>query len=132
MSQIEIDLIADPKLHHHITSNIRGGFKTAVNCLCTSNEKKSIIYLDYNSLYAYCMTYPLPVGGYKKLNQDEVKVFMDTHFKTYKGLNMTDEKGYWFLADIKVGYERIMTQTDELPLILQKHNIKEKEICHFN
>lgn len=53
-------VIRDKDVYLDIQANIRGGVSQAMSRYQQPADDESIIYLDVNSLYSYCMTMPMP------------------------------------------------------------------------
>ncbi|XP_069164423.1 uncharacterized protein [Procambarus clarkii] len=80
-SQVVLDSISDPYLYDVLHRNLRGGFTSVVRQHTSvqnehtgadpSSTDKYILYLDFNGLYATCMTELLPQGGIRKLSAAE-------------------------------------------------------------
>ncbi|XP_069176845.1 uncharacterized protein [Procambarus clarkii] len=110
--------------------NLRGGFTsvarqhTSVQNEHTgadpSSTDKYILYLDFNGLYATCMTELLPQGGIRKLSAAECNDWLQ------QGLENTacdGDKGYWVMCDTKHVAPEVARYTDDLPLTLSHANI---------
>lgn len=83
---VELDLICNPDLYLTIESGIRSGLSCVAQCYARANEPSlpeydrdkpisHLTYLNCNSLYATCQTYPLPVGNFKFLTPNEIESF---------------------------------------------------------
>lgn len=55
-----IHMIQDDLVYLDISQQIRGGVSQAMIRYIKSDDKSDIVFLDVNSLYSKCMTYPLP------------------------------------------------------------------------
>jgi len=83
---VELELITDPSIYVMIEAGIRGGLSYVSQRHAKANfpamadydpdlPTSHMLYLDCNSLYTTCQSYPLPVGGFRMLSDDEVAVF---------------------------------------------------------
>ena len=86
MTEIELKLILDIKMHNFPEKGIRGGISYIAKRYSKANNKymvdydsceesKFIIYLDANNLYGWAISQYLPYGGFKWLSQENVKDF---------------------------------------------------------
>ena len=86
MTEIELELILDIKMHNFLEKGIRGGISYIAKRYSKANNKymadydsreesKFIIYLDANNLYGWAVSQYLPYGGFKWLSQENVKDF---------------------------------------------------------
>ncbi|DAC81757.1 TPA_asm: PolB [Dog feces bidnaparvovirus] len=60
MQQQPIHMIQDEEVYLDVSSQIRGGVSQAMLRYMKVDERSDIVFLDINSLYSKCMTYPLP------------------------------------------------------------------------
>jgi len=76
VTDVELELITDPNIYLMIESGIRGGLSYVLQRHAKANFPAmpdyrpdlpiaNLLYLDCNSLYSTCQTYPLPVGGFR-------------------------------------------------------------------
>ena len=83
---VQLELITDPSIYVMIEAGIRGGLSYVLQRHAKANfpampdydpdlPTSHLLYLDCNSLYTTCQTYPLPVVGFRMLSDDEVAVF---------------------------------------------------------
>ena len=84
-SGVELELLTDPEMLLFFERGIRGGVSTIMHRKAKANnkfmgekfdpEKPStfIPFWDANSLYAWAMTNPLPVGQFKWMNEEELQ-----------------------------------------------------------
>ena len=83
---VELELITDPSIYVMIEVGIRGGLSyvsqrhakanfTAMPDYDPDLPTSHLLYLDCNSLYTTCQSYPLPVGGFRLLTDSELAIF---------------------------------------------------------
>ena len=89
-----------------IESGIRGGlsyvaqrhvaanFPEMPDCRPDQHPASQILYLDCNSLYSTCQTYPLPVGGFRFLTDDELSEF------DVASVSVDSDTGYFVECDL--------------------------------
>ena len=88
MTSVKLDLIDDSEIYLMIESAIRGGLSYVAQRHAKANypamgameyradlPTSHILYLDCNSLYATCQQFPLPVGDFRLLSDDELSRF---------------------------------------------------------
>ena len=86
VTDVQLELISDPNIYLMIESGIRGGLSYVAQRHAAANfpempdyrpdlPTSHILYLDCNSLYSRCQTYPLPVGGFRFLTDKELAEF---------------------------------------------------------
>jgi len=86
VTDVELELITDPDIYLVIESAIRGGLSYVVQRYTLANfpamsdyrsnlPTSHLLYLDCNSLYTTCQTYPLPIGGFRFLTDAELLTF---------------------------------------------------------
>ena len=142
-TSISIDLISDPELIDLIEKNVRGGFTCVVKRYSRANNKyvnpnfnpltdipKYILYLDFNSLYATVMTKPLPYADIAKLSHQEMESFLAEMPLTERDIE--GDFGYLIHCDTLPVSEEVALKTDELPLGLQKINIKFEDLSSYS
>ena len=75
VTEVELELINDPNIYLMIECGLHSGLSNVVQCDAIANFHAMpyyhpdlltlhLLYLDCNSLYTTCQTYPLPVGGF--------------------------------------------------------------------
>ncbi|XP_069160334.1 uncharacterized protein [Procambarus clarkii] len=84
------------------------------------NTDKYILYLDFNGLYATCMTELLPQGGIRKLSAAECNDWLQ---QGLENITCDGDKGYWVMCDTKHVAPEVARYTDDLPLTLSHANI---------
>ena len=83
MTHASLELITDIDLYHFIQDSIRGGISMITTRYAQANSPTlpgydasrphvNLIYLDANNLYGWAMSQPLPTGGFRFLQPDEV------------------------------------------------------------
>ncbi|XP_069176843.1 uncharacterized protein, partial [Procambarus clarkii] len=107
-SQVVLDSISDPHLYDVLRRNLRGGFISVVRQHTSvqnehigadpSSTDKYILYLDFNGLYATCMTELLPQGGIRKLSAAECNDWLQ---QGLENIACDGDKGYWVMCDTK-------------------------------
>ena len=86
VTEVKLELITDPNIYLMIESGICGRLSylaqrhTIANFLKMTNYRPDLptlhlLYLDCNSLYTTCQTYPLLVGRFCFLTDEEVDAF---------------------------------------------------------
>ena len=86
VTDVELEVITDPNIYLMIESGIRGGLSYLSQRHAKANfpgmpdyrpdlSTTNLLYLDCNSLYSTCQTYPLPVGGFRFLTERELLDF---------------------------------------------------------
>nr|XP_045612339.1 uncharacterized protein LOC123766905 [Procambarus clarkii] len=129
-SQVVLDSISDPHLYDVLRRNLRGGFTSVVRQHTSvqnehtgadpSSTDKYILYLDFNGLYATCMTELLPQGGIRKLSTAECNDWLQ---QGLENITCDGDKGYWVICDTKHVAPEVARYTDDLPLTLSHANI---------
>ena len=88
-SKANLELLSDPDMLLLFEKGIRGGISMISNRHGRANNKymeekfdssqqsKFVPYLDANNLYGWAMMKPLPVGGFKWMNKEELWNWMD-------------------------------------------------------
>jgi len=83
VTEVELELITDPDIYLMIKSAICGGLVqrhaltnfTAMPDYRSDLPTSHLLYLNCNSLYTTCQTYPLPVCGFRFLTDAELLEF---------------------------------------------------------
>lgn len=88
-----------------------------------TKETKFILYVDANALYPTNMVYPLPQSKFRKLSEDEIKLF---------DLNMreSDMIGHFIECDFIIPAD-IAKKTDELPLGVHHMDISVQDLSCY-
>ena len=84
MTHVSLELITDIDMYHFLENSIRGGISMitirhtqAKSPTLPGNDASrphvNLIYLDANNLYGWAMSQPLPTGGFRFLQPDEVE-----------------------------------------------------------
>jgi len=84
-TDVKLDLITDPDIYLAIEGRMRGGIATISKRHAVANNpdvegyeptqpNRYITYLDANSLYATAQSQPLPVGEFRILTEQEMKL----------------------------------------------------------
>ena len=90
MTKAEIELISDPEMYAICERGIRGGISVVCERLVEANNKYMdnfdpslplifAQYLDVNSLYSKAQTFPLPVGGFRMLQEKELRAMEEDY-----------------------------------------------------
>jgi len=106
VTDIELELITDPDIYLMIESAIRGGLSYVAQRYALANfpamsdyrsdlPTSHLLYLDCNSLYTTCQTYPLPVGGFRFLTNAELLAF------DVAGVPANSLTGYFVECDLR-------------------------------
>jgi len=106
VTDVELELITDPDIYLMIESAIRGGLSYIVQRYALANfpamsdyrcdlPTSHLLYLDCNSLYTTCQTYPLPVGGFRFLSAVELLTF------DVAGVSADWPMGYFVECDLR-------------------------------
>ena len=82
------------------------------------------VYLDYNSLYALCLSAKLAYGIMIELNQKEVAEFK------INAVDCNGEFAYALLVDISIP-DAVKRKTDDLPLALYHKQIGYDDLSHY-
>lgn len=94
-TQVSLDYISDQEMSNLVRKNIRGGLSfVSRRYEKADDDKKTLAYVDMNSLYATAMLYPLPVGDYQWMTNEEINSF-DFH-----AVDLHSECGYFFEVDL--------------------------------
>nr|XP_045596441.1 uncharacterized protein LOC123757102 [Procambarus clarkii] len=138
-SQVVLDSISDPHLYDVLRRNLRGGFTSVVRQHTrVENEHtgadpfstdKYILYLDFNGLYATCMTELLPQGGILKLSAAECD---DWLHQGLENITCDGDKGNWVMCDTKHVAPEVARYTDDLPLTLSHANISTDLLSNYS
>ena len=108
MAHVSLELITDIDIHHFIDNSIRGGISMTTTRYTQANASTlsgydaihphvHLIYLDVNNLYGWALSQPLPTGGFRFLQSDEI-VALKTD--TYMRWTSTIHNIYTMLATI--------------------------------
>ena len=84
MTDVKLDLFADPDMHLFVENNIRGGLSLISNRYAKANNSYTengldatqdpsyVCYLVANNLYDFAMSHPLPTGNFRFLLTEEI------------------------------------------------------------
>nr|XP_045586319.1 uncharacterized protein LOC123748172 [Procambarus clarkii] len=138
-SKVVLDPISDPRMYDLIRRNLRGGFTSVVKQLSTAENHYTgagsgedgthILYLDFNSLYATCMSEKLPTGGFRCLTDAERDEML---LQGLRNIDCNQERGYWILCDTKQVSPDVARYTDDLPLILAHADIVTEQLSEYS
>ena len=104
-TKVELELISDYDMLLMIKQGIRGGISTIANRFARANNKYMresfdankptifIPYLDANALYAWAMSKPLPIRGFRWMNEEELR--------DWKNLSSKEGQGCILEVDLK-------------------------------
>ena len=86
MTNCKVELISDREMFNMLEKGMRGGVCMTSRRFAQANNKYLgelyydpekaklyIIYFDKNNLYGYAMSLPMPSGGFKWLNEEDIK-----------------------------------------------------------
>ncbi|XP_069160116.1 uncharacterized protein [Procambarus clarkii] len=140
-TQVVLDSIPDSHLYDVLRRNLRGGFTSVVRQHTSlqnehtradpSSTDKYILYLDFNDLYATCMTELLPQGGIRKLSAAECDDWLQ---QGLENIACDGDKGYWVMCDTKHVAPEVARYTDDplQPLTLSYANISTDLLSDYN
>ena len=122
---IKLELITDPDMLLIFEQGIRGGITQAVHKYASANNKYMgdkfnlnedttyLQYLDVNNLYAWAMSQPLPIGGFK---------WTDVNPNEISELATRTDKGY--ILEVDVSYPKeLHNPHDDLPFMCERMEI---------
>ena len=137
-TQKELEVLSSPDIYHCIQNNVRGGYTSVVRRFARGNniytnpkfdpkhERSTYLsYLDFNSLYPTVMQEKLPCGDMRKLDDTEMQSFLH---KSLVNQSTEGDFGYLIMCDTEAVSREVIEKTDDLPLIIRKHNITKKVI----
>ena len=76
MTSVKLEKINNIDVHLFLEKRMRGGISYISKRYSKYGQETKIVYLDMNNLYGTIMSfYYLRYGGFKFLNQEEIKVF---------------------------------------------------------
>ena len=133
-TQQESEVLRSAEIYDCIQNNLlRGGFTSVVRRFVRANniytnpkfnpehERSTYLsYLDFNSLYPTVMQEKLPCGDMRKLDEVEMQSFLRIGL-----VNQTTEGdfGHLIMCDTEDVSREVIEKTDDLPLIIRKHDI---------
>ena len=133
-----MEIINNPDLYHIIQNNVRGGYTSVVRRFVRANNIHTnplfdpkndrstyLSYLDFNSLYPTVMQDKLPCGDIRKLDEVEMQSFLSTKLIDHES---NGDYGYLILCDTEAVSREVIEKTDDLPLIIRKHHIREQDL----
>ena len=138
MTKIKLELITDVDMYLFIEKGLRGGISYIANRYGKANNKymrdekynenepsKYLMYLDANNLYGWAMCQYLPTGGFKWLNEQEIK-----------GLNLKDsikdsQKGLILEVDLEYPKE-LHDLHNDYPLAPEKIKVTKNMLSDYS
>ena len=124
---IKLELLIDPDMLLMFQRGIRGGITQAVRKYPSANNKymgdrfdpKSessyLQYLDANNLYGWAMSQPLPTGGFKWTDPNEISELATRTDKSY-------------ILEVDVSYPKeLHNQHNDLPFMCERMEINRVE-----
>ena len=127
-SSVELELLTNYEMHCLLEVGIRGGLSVATRHYTRSKPGRSaIITLDANSLYAWCMTQPLPVSNFRWLESWE-DLFPPDNLTLWPA----DDGETGYILEVDLDYpESIHNETATYPLAPAKEPIRESDLSPF-
>lgn len=130
-TEIKLSLVTDPDMHLMIERGIRGGISMVSHRYSHANNsylpdydpsKPStyIISKDANNLYGWAMMQSLPIGGFRWLSDDELKLITAD---TLQNMSPNDGKGLLFDVDLDYPSE-LHDKHNHYPLAPEKLRVK--------
>jgi len=141
-----IELLCDPDMLLMIEQGIRGGVSMISKRYAKANNKymgekfnpnkKSIyiLYFDANNLYGWAMSVPLPVGGFKWMDENELKKWRES----------SDQEGRGCFLEVNLKYPKKLHKLhNDYPLapeqieinkgkkLIPNLNEKKKYVLHY-
>ena len=121
MSRVSLELLTDIDMYHFIEKGIRGGTSMITTRYAQANfptlpwydasrPHVHLIYLDANNLYGWTMIQPLPIGGFRFLQPEEIETLAPVG-----ELSDDAEDGYIFEVDL-VYPQHLHDAHDDYPL----------------
>ena len=103
-THVSLELITDIDMYHFVENGIRGGISMITTRYAQANSPTlpgyddshphvHLIYLNANNLHGWEMIQPLPAGGFRFLQPDEIEALAPV-------LSDDDEDGYIFEVDL--------------------------------
>ena len=132
ITKVELELLTDGDMLNFFYSGIRGGISSIsqryskannplVDGFDESEERKWLLLLDANNLYAHSLSQPLPTGGFRWLSFEDAQAF------DLMGVSADGEKGY--VLEVDLGYpDSIHDLHNDYPLAAEKLVIKEEMV----
>ena len=129
-SQTDIKMLDDFSMYEIFSNSIRGGFccvnQRRVKCNNIDMGEKydpnkpssTFVMLDFNSLYAECLSQNLPYDGFKYLD-DQIVTQYESDPKKFLEIDtsLASKKGYWVTVDYEIP-NSLARLTDDMPLSL--------------
>ena len=138
LTGVELELISNPDMYLFIERGIRGGISTITKRHAIANNKYMVKhnpqkeskynpYIDANNLYGWAMSQPLPIGGFKWMDGEELEKWTNLSCILEVDLEYPDD-----LHDKHNEYplapERIMVNKAEK--LIPNLNNKKKNVLH--
>ena len=134
MTDLELQLITDPNIYLMFENAIRGGVSTVSNRYSKANNKymsdydssqpsSYIMSLDVVNLYGYCMSFKLPCGNFRFI--DEPDKF------DFRSVDLDGEKGYLLEVDLSYPPE-IHDAHSDLPLAPEHITVTPQMLSEYN
>jgi hypothetical protein len=126
----KIELISIPEMYRDIERCKRGGYAFVNKHFCEAtnpyvtpgtDHDEDDVYLgdiDANNLYGNALRYPLPIGGWKYLDEDDYKII------DWYNVPLDGSIGYFVICDLHYPVE-LHHKTRDFPLALEVLEIKE-------
>lgn len=121
VNEDDFKIITDKDVYIDFTQNIRGGVSQAmVRYAIADPSKESIVFLDVNSLYSYCMTFPLPTKFIRKIEGPEIDKVLSNDFDPFD-----DEQQCCYVFCVDIEYPKHLHDRDwAFPLCPHKHDAR--------
>jgi len=134
MTNLELQLITDPNVYLMFENAIRGGVSTVSNRYSKANKKylsdydstqpsSYIMSWDVVNLYGYCMSFKLPCGNFRFINEPD-----KFDFQT---VDLDGEKG--FLSEVDLSYpSELHDAHSDLPLAPEHITVTLQMLSEYN
>ena len=132
LTHAKIELLSDMEMIDFFKGGVRGGLSMAVNRHVDVAEEKekrgedvALVMLDVNSLYGKSMCFPLPIGDYAWMTEEEISAFDVT-----KDVSPTGDTGYAF--EVRLEYpEELHADHNSFPLGCTHLEVDEKMLSPY-
>lgn len=152
LTKVKLELITDVDQYNFIAKGLRGGICNSIERYAKSNnpyvadfdpdkEISYIHYLDFNSLYGFSLSEPLPVGDFSWLSENEIEriqTLLLTGEKNYKSfLSFDSQKDKSFILEVDLLYdENLHDSHNQMPFcpehIIPKNCKQTKLVCSLH
>ena len=128
LSETDIQLLSKFSMYEIFTNAIRGGYccvnKRYIHCnnvdmgkdFDPTKKSSTAIMIDFNSLYAECLTENMPYADFEYSDNSTISQFEKDPLSFLK-IDIDGPKGYWVTCDFYIP-ENLARLTDDMPLAI--------------